>query len=83
MNYVDLNLKRKKKTKKKLRAKQDHMALKHFKDKLDKDLPHCRPFVCPLSGDTLCDKISLIRHYLYTGKHVRVLKVYLDEALAE
>ncbi len=70
------------KTKNKYREKQDHLVMKHFKEKIDKIFPHCRPYACP-SGDcsfTGKDKQALLRHY--TGKH-GILERYLREALAE
>ena len=70
------------KTKNKYREKQDHLVMKHFKEKIDKIFPHCRPYSCP-SGDcgfTGKDKQALLRHY--TGKH-GILERYLREALAE
>ena len=70
------------KTKNKYREKQDHLVMKHFKEKIDKIFPHCRPYTCP-SGDcsfTGKDKQALLRHY--TGKH-GILERYLREALAE
>ncbi|CAB4063793.1 EGR1 [Lepeophtheirus salmonis] len=56
--------------------------MKHFKEKIDKIFPHCRPYACP-TGDcpfTGKDKQALLRHY--TGKH-GILDKYLREALAE
>ena len=70
------------KTKNKYREKQDHLVMKHFKEKIDKIFPHCRPYCCP-TGDcnfTGKDKQALLRHY--TGKH-GILERYLREALAE
>lgn len=70
------------KTKNKYREKQDHLVMKHFKEKIDKIFPHCRPYSCP-SGDCPFsgkDKQALLRHY--TGKH-GILERYLREALAE
>lgn len=54
--------------------------MKHFKERIDKIFPHCRPYSCP---NTECgfegkDKQALLRHY--TGKH-GVLELYLREAL--
>jgi len=70
------------KTKNKYREKQDHLVMKHFKEKIDKIFPHCRPYSCP-AGDCVFsgkDKQALLRHY--TGKH-GILEKYLREALAE
>jgi len=68
------------KTKNKYREKQDHLVMKHFKERIDKIFPHCRPYTCPnleceFSGK---DKQALLRHY--TGKH-GVLELFLREAL--
>ena len=70
------------KTKNKYREKQDHLVMKHFKERIDKIFPHCRPYACPNPecDFTGKDKQALLRHY--TGKH-GVLELYLREALAE
>ena len=70
------------KTKNKYREKQDHLVMKHFKERIDKIFPHCRPYSCPNPecDFTGKDKQALLRHY--TGKH-GVLELYLREALAE
>lgn len=70
------------KTKNKYREKQDHLVMKHFKERIDKIFPHCRPYTCPnIECDfTGKDKQALLRHY--TGKH-GILELYLREALAE
>jgi hypothetical protein len=70
------------KTKNKYREKQDHLVMKHFKEKIDKIFPHCRPYSCPTQDCTFTgkDKQALLRHY--TGKH-GILEKYLREALAE
>lgn len=70
------------KTKNKYREKQDHLVMKHFKERIDKIFPHCRPYTCPnmeceFTGK---DKQALLRHY--TGKH-GILELYLREALLE
>ena len=56
--------------------------MKHFKDRIDKIFPHCRPYTCPNPecDFTGKDKQALLRHY--TGKH-GVLELYLQEALRE
>jgi len=69
-------------TKNKYREKQDHLVMKHFKERIDKIFPHCRPYSCP-NGEcqfTGKDKQALLRHY--TGKH-GILEQFLREALAE
>ena len=70
------------KTKNKYREKQDHLVMKHFKEKIDKIFPHCRPYACPAGTCPFTgkDKQALLRHY--TGKH-GILEKYLREALAE
>lgn len=70
------------KTKNKYREKQDHLVMKHFKEKIDKIFPHCRPYSCPTADCSFTgkDKQALLRHY--TGKH-GILERYLREALAE
>ena len=70
------------KTKNKYREKQDHLVMKHFKEKIDKIFPHCRPYSCPSAECSFTgkDKQALLRHY--TGKH-GILEKYLREALAE
>ena len=70
------------KTKNKYREKQDHLVMKHFKEKIDKIFPHCRPYACPAEDCVFAgkDKQALLRHY--TGKH-GILDKYLREALAE
>ena len=70
------------KTKNKYREKQDHLVMKHFKEKIDKIFPHCRPYSCPSAECSFTgkDKQALLRHY--TGKH-GILERFLREALAE
>ena len=69
-------------TKNKYREKQDHLVMKHFKEKIDKIFPHCRPYSCPNEECQFTgkDKQALLRHY--TGKH-GILEQFLREALAE
>lgn len=70
------------KTKNKYREKQDHLVMKHFKEKIDKIFPHCRPYSCPAQSCEFTgkDKQALLRHY--TGKH-GILEQFLREALSE
>ena len=49
------------KTKNKYREKQDHLVMKHFKEKIDKIFPHCRPYSCPAGNCT------------FTGKDIQAL----------
>ena len=41
------------KTKNKYREKQDHLAMKHFKDKIDKIIPNSQPYICPQGTDVV------------------------------
>ena len=68
------------KTKNKYREKQDHLVLKHFREKIDKDLPQRKPYACPTKDCDFMgkDKQALFRHY--AGKH-GILEKYLQEAL--
>ena len=68
-------------TKNKYREKQDHLARVHFKDKIDKVVPKCRPYNCPESDCLYVgkDNQSILRHF--TGKH-DILKKWLKEALS-
>ena len=56
-------------TKNKSREKQDHLARIHFKDKIYKVIPKCRPYKCPESDCLYVgkDNQSILRHF--TGKH--------------
>ena len=68
-------------TNNKSREKQDHLVMKHFKEQIEKILPHCRPFSCPnteCSFESKSSKQDLLRHY--ARNHV-VLELYLKEAL--
>lgn len=51
------------KTKNKYREKQDHLVMKHFKEKIDKIFPHCRPYACPANDCAFTgkDKQALLR----------------------
>lgn len=70
------------KTKNKYREKQDHLVMKHFREKIDLVFPQRRPYSCPTDqcGFTGKDRQALLRHY--AGKHGKLEK-YLKEALAE
>jgi len=70
------------KTKNKYREKQDHLVMKHFKERIDKIFPHCRPYLCPNKECEFTgkDKQALLRHY--TGKH-NILKMWVDEFVRE
>ena len=69
------------KTKYKPRELENHLARVHFKDKIDKVIPKCKPYKCP---EIDCfyvgkDNQSILRHF--TGKH-DILRKWLKEALS-
>ena len=68
-------------TKNKIREKQDHLSRVHFKDKIDRIVPKCRPYNCPEIDCSFVGKDyqSMLRHF--TGKH-DILKKLLKEALS-
>ena len=68
-------------TKNKYREKQDHLSRVHFKDKIDKLVPKCRPYNCPEIDCSFVgkDNQSVLRHFI--GKH-DILKKLLKEALS-
>ena len=68
-------------TKNKYREKQDHLSSVHFKDKIDKLIPKCRPYNCPEIDCSFVgkDNQSVLRHFI--GKH-DILKKLLKEALS-
>ena len=68
-------------TKNKYQKKQDHLARVHFKDKIDKVVPKCRPYKCPESDCLYVgkDNQSILRHF--TGKH-DILRKWVKEALS-
>ena len=67
--------------KNKNRGRIDHLILKHFKEEIDKMLPNCFPWKCPISNCSVVfrDQQTLRRHY--TQVH-EILKDLLSEALA-
>ena len=69
-------------TKNKYREKQDHLSRVHFKDKIDKLVPKCRPYNCPEIDCSFVgkDNQSVLRHFI--GKH-DILKKLLKEALSK
>ncbi|CAB4068537.1 KDM3 [Lepeophtheirus salmonis] len=67
------------KTKNKSRERQDHLAMKHYKDRIVADLSKIEQFHCPLCDYIGKDKQTIHRHY--TGKH-KVVEKYLAEDLA-
>ena len=70
------------KNKNKYHERLDHLAIKHFHEKLNKVIPNCQPYKCPSEkcGYVGKNKLDVTRHY--TGKH-DILKKYLSDKLAE
>ena len=68
-------------TKNKYREKQDHLSRVHFKDKIDKFIPKCKPYKCPESDCLYVgkDNQAILRHF--TVKH-DIIKKWLKEALS-
>ncbi len=67
------------KTKNKSRERSDHLAMKHYKDRIEKDLSKIVDLTCPICSFKGKDKQTIYRHY--TGKH-RVVEKYLADDLA-
>ena len=67
------------KTKNKSRERQDHLAMKHYRERIQQDLANCTNFVCPICNYTGKDKQTIYRHY--TGKH-KVVEQYLADDIA-
>merc|ERR1719219_815540 len=67
------------KTKNKSRERQDHLAMKHYRDRIQADLTASTNFSCPLCSYVGKDKQTIYRHY--TGKH-KVVEQYLSEDIA-
>ena len=67
------------KTKNKSRERQDHLAMKHYRDRIQSDLANVENFVCPLCEYVGKDKQTIYRHY--TGKH-KVVEQYLADDIA-
>ncbi len=67
------------KTKNKSRERQDHLAMKHYRDRIQNDLTASTNFSCPLCNYVGKDKQTIYRHY--TGKH-KVVEQYLAEDIA-
>ena len=67
------------KTKNKSRERQDHLAMKHYKERIAADLATIKQFHCPVCDYVGKDKQTIYRHY--TGKH-KVVEGYLAEDLA-
>ncbi len=67
------------KTKNKSRERSDHLAMKHYKERIERDLAQIVDQTCPICGFRGKDKQTIYRHY--TGKH-RVVEKYLADDLA-
>merc|ERR1719270_1134763 len=67
------------KTKNKSRERQDHLAMKHYRDRIQADLTASTNFSCPLCEYVGKDKQTIYRHY--TGKH-KVVEQYLAQDIA-
>jgi hypothetical protein len=55
------------KTKNKSRERQDHLAMKHYRERIQADLATTDSYRCPLCEYNGKDKQTIYRHY--TGKH--------------
>ena len=55
------------KTKNKSRERQDHLAMKHYRERIQSDLAAAQNYKCPLCEYIGKDKQTIYRHY--TGKH--------------
>ena len=55
------------KTKNKSRERQDHLAMKHYRERIQADLAAAQNYKCPLCEYIGKDKQTIYRHY--TGKH--------------
>ena len=64
------------KTKNKSRERSDHLAMKHYKERIEQDLAKIKDLKCPLCDFKGKDRQTIHRHY--TGKH-RVVENYLIE----
>merc|ERR1719450_314393 len=67
------------KTKNKSRERQDHLAMKHYRERIQADLTEVTNFQCPLCDYVGKDKQTIYRHY--TGKH-KVVEQYLADDIA-
>ena len=68
------------KTKNKSRERQDHLAMKHYRDRIQADLTASTNFSCPMCEYVGKDKQTIYRHY--TGKH-KVVEQYLSDDIRE
>jgi len=70
------------KTKNKYRERKHHLVMKHFKERIDKEIPASEPFTCPTVGCVYIgvNKQSLLRHSI---RQHNLLKLFICDALAE
>merc|ERR1719361_1331092 len=68
------------KTKNKSRERQDHLAMKHYRERIQSDLTEVTNFQCPLCDYVGKDKQTIYRHY--TGKH-KVVEQYLADDIRD
>ena len=69
------------KTKNKSRERQDHLAMKHYRPRIEEDLKEvtANNYKCPICDYMGKDKQTIYRHY--TGKH-KVVEKYLADDIA-
>lgn len=68
------------KTKNKSRERQDHLAMKHYRERIQSDLAAAQNYKCPLCEYIGKDKQTIYRHY--TGKH-KVRQVLFNSLLKQ
>ena len=68
------------KTKNKSRERQDHLAMKHYRERIQQELTKVVNLKCPICEFIGKDKQTIYRHYI--GKH-RVVEKYLEEDLVK
>ena len=68
------------KTKNKSRERQDHLAMKHYRERIQSDLTEVTNFQCPLCDYVGKDKQTIYRHY--KGKH-KVVEQYLADDIRD
>lgn len=70
------------KTKNKYRERKHHLVLKHFRARIDEEIPTAEPFLCPSRGCKYLgtNKQSLLRHSI---KQHNLLKMLISESLAK
>lgn len=70
------------KTKNKYRERKHHLVTKHFKERIDQEIPNSEPFSCLRAGCVYVgsNKETLFRHAM---RQHNLLKIFICEALAE